>query len=62
MPEYAGSHRFAFYATDGTNGWSDPQTPGTFSGLSVSANAKAVAHSRIRAPRPDNAPYAYDPG
>ena len=58
----SGKHDFAFYATDGTNEWSDPVTPGLFSGLTVSANAKAVTHSKIRAPRPDHAPYAYDPG
>jgi hypothetical protein len=57
-----GSHNFAFYATDGTNEWSDPVTPGTYSGLSVSAKGTAVAHAKIRAPKPDNAPYAYDPG
>ena len=58
----SGKHDFAFYATDGTNEWSDPVTPGVFSGLTVSANGKAVTHSKIRAPRPDDAPYAYDPG
>ena len=58
----SGKHDFAFYATDGTNEWSDPVTPGTFSGLTVSAKGAAVAHSKIRAPKPDTAPYAYDPG
>jgi hypothetical protein len=59
----AGSHNFAFYATDGTNEWSDPPTPGIFSGLTVSAaKGAAVAHAKIRAPKPDTAPYAYDAG
>ena len=58
----SGKHDFAFYATDGTNEWSDPVTPGTFSGLTVSAKGAAVTHSKIRAPKPDTAPYAYDPG
>jgi phospholipase C len=59
----AGSHNFAFYATDGTNEWSDPPTPGLYTGLTVSATkGAAVAHSTIGAPKPDTAPYAYDPG
>jgi len=37
-------------------------TPGTYSGLTVSAKGAAVVHSKIRAPKPENAPYAYDPG
>ena len=58
----SGKHDFAFYATDGTNEWSDPVTPATYTGLTVSAKGTAVIHTKIRAPRPDNAPYAYDPG
>jgi phospholipase C len=58
----SGKHDFAFYATDGTNGWSDPVTPATYTGLTVSAKGAAVTHTKIRAPRPDHAPYAYDPG
>ena len=58
----SGSHNFAFYATDGTNEWSDPVTPGTYTGLTVTAKGAAPVHSTIRAPRPDDAPYAYDPG
>jgi len=58
----SGGHKFAFYATDGTNGWSDPVTPGTYSGLSVSKKGAAVVHTKITAPRPDTNPYAYDPG
>jgi len=58
----SGKNDFAFYATDGTNEWSDPVTPGTYTGLTVSAKGAAPAHSKIRAPKPDDAPYAYDPG
>ena len=58
----SGKHDYAFYATDGTNGWSDPVTPGTYTGLTVSTKGAAVVHSRIRAPRPGTAPYAYDAG
>ena len=58
----SGKNDFAFYATDGTNEWSDPVTPGTYSGLTVSAKGTAVVHSKIRAPKPDDQPYAYDPG
>jgi phospholipase C len=58
----SGKNDFAFYATDGTNEWSDPVTPGTYTGLTVSANGAAVVHSKIRAPKPDDTPYAYDPG
>jgi phospholipase C len=60
----AGSPKFAFYVNDGTNAWSDPVTPGTFSGLTVSAagtGTKAPMHRKIRASQPDTAPYAYDP-
>jgi len=58
----AGHHNYAFYVTDGTNEWSDPVTPGTYTGLTVTATGAPAVHSKIRAPRPDNAPYAYDPG
>jgi hypothetical protein len=58
----SGKNNYAFYATDGTNEWSDPVTPGTYTGLTVTAKGAAVVHARIRAPKPDNAPYAYDPG
>jgi len=58
----AGTHNYAFYATDGTNDWSDPPTPGVYSGLAVSVKGAAPRVSKIRAPRRDNAPYAYDPG
>ena len=58
----SGAHNYAFFATDGTNDWSDPPTPGLYSGLAVSAKGAALRGSKIRAPRRDNAPYAYDPG
>ena len=58
----AGTHDYAFYATDGTNDWSDPPTPGVYSGLTVAKKGAALSRSKIRAPRPDNAPYAYDQG
>ena len=56
----AGSHTFAFYATDGTNAWSDPLTPGTYKGLTVSNKGQAVVKTKITAPKPDTAPYAFD--
>ena len=58
----AGTHDYSFYATDGTNDWSDPPTPGVYSGLTVAKKGAALSRSKIRAPRPDNAPYAYDQG
>jgi hypothetical protein len=58
----SGQHDYAFYATDATNDWSDPPTPGIFSGLAVSAAGAAPVASKIKVPRPDGAPYAYDPG
>jgi hypothetical protein len=57
-----GQHSFAFYVTDGTNSWGDPPNDGIYSGLNVTAAAQPVIHSRIRAPRPDEAPNAYDGG
>jgi phospholipase C len=58
----AGKHDYAFFATDGTNDWSDPPTPGIYSGLTVTKTGAALSHSKIRAPRLINAPYAYDAG
>jgi hypothetical protein len=58
----AGAHDFAFYVSDGTNAWSDPVTPGTYTGLTVSAKNAPLIRSKTRAPRPDNAPYAFDAG
>jgi hypothetical protein len=57
----SGKHNFAFYATDGTNEWSAPMTPGTYTGLTVSSKGQAVAKTKIRAPAPDTNPYAFDP-
>ncbi|HEV2413158.1 MAG TPA: alkaline phosphatase family protein [Candidatus Saccharimonadales bacterium] len=56
----AGSHSFAFYASDGTNEWSDPKSLGTFSGLVVTAAGQPLIHSTITAPVPNTDPYAYD--
>jgi hypothetical protein len=58
----AGQHDYAFFATDGTNDWSDPPTPGLFTGLTVTANGKPLIPSKIRESRPANAPYGYDAG
>ena len=58
----AGGHNFAFFATDVTNDWSDPPTPGLYTGLTVTTKGAAPVQSKIRAPQPDNAPYAYDAG
>jgi hypothetical protein len=58
----AGSYTFAFYASDGTDVWSDPQEAGTYGGLTVSATAALPATARITAPRASTSPYAYDPG
>ena len=49
----SGGHNSAFYATDGTNGWSDPVTPGTYSGLTVSAKGGAVVHTKITGAQAD---------
>lgn len=57
----AGKHTFAFYATDGTSAWSDPQTPGLYRGLTVAAAGQPVVRSAIVAPR-SAGPYTYDPG
>jgi phospholipase C len=58
----AGQHTFAFYVTDGTNFWGDPPNDGTFSGLAVTSAKQAPVRSRIRAPRPNAAPDAYNAG
>jgi hypothetical protein len=58
----AGKQSFAFYASDNSNEWGDPLTPGTYTGLVVSSGARAPAPVRIKAPPVVNAPYAYDPG
>lgn len=59
----AGKHKFAFYATDGSTAWSDPVTPGVYTGLKVTAPGQPATHSAIVSPRsqPWN-PYPYDQG
>jgi phospholipase C len=56
-----GSHSFAFSATDGTNYWGDPATPGTYSGLAVST-AATHRHTVIIRPGVDQSPYGLDEG
>ena len=59
----AGQHTFAFFATDGTNDWSDPITPGVYSGLNVTSAAQAPRASKIVAPPAlVRAPYPVDQG
>lgn len=58
-----GKHKFAFYAADGSSAWSDPLTPGVYSGLKVTAPGKRPVHSVIVAPPSQLAnPYPYDGG
>ena len=57
-----GSHTFAFSATDGTNYWGDPTTPGVYSGLTVTAAPSTPRHTTISAPEIDQAPYDLDQG
>lgn len=56
-----GKHNFAFYATDGLDEWSDPHTPGVYTGLTVTAAGKPLIQARITAPPLDTNPYPYDP-
>jgi hypothetical protein len=59
----AGQHTFAFFATDGTHDWSDPITPGVYSGLNVTSAAQAPRASKIVAPPAlVQAPYPVDQG
>lgn len=59
----AGSHTFAFTASHDRSAWSNPRSPGVFSGLTVTAAGRPVAHTPITAPPPpDNGAYAYDGG
>lgn len=58
----AGHHTFAFYATDGPNSWSEPQTPGLFHGPTVTASGKPLIHVKITAPRVNTNPYPNDEG
>ena len=57
----SGRHSFAFYVSDGTNAWSDPITPGVYTGLTVSVKGARPVASHIRAPRPNTVPYAHQP-
>jgi len=57
----SGQHSFAFYVNDGTNAWSDPVTPGVYTGLTVSVKGARAVRSRIRALRPNIGPYPYNP-
>jgi hypothetical protein len=58
----AGKHNFAFYASDGSNAWGDPITPGTYTGLTVNSGTRAPAPAQIKTPLVGDALYAYDPG
>lgn len=53
----SGKHTFAFYANDGTNAWSDPVTPGVYTGLNVTVKGAHAVRSRIRALRPNIGAY-----
>jgi phospholipase C len=57
-----GHHTYAFYATDGPNAWTDPQTPGLYHGPTVSASGKPLIHAKITAPRVNTNPYPNDEG
>ncbi len=57
----AGKHDFAFYATDGTDAWSDPQTPAVYRGLTVTAAGHPLIRSTIVAPRTAGTADTYDP-
>jgi phospholipase C len=56
----AGTYNYAFYATDGSTSWSDPQTPGLYTGLVVTPAGKPLIRSRIVAPQTDTNPYPAD--
>jgi phospholipase C len=59
----SGKHTFAFYATDGSSAWSDPVTPGVYTGLTVTAPGQPLVHPAIVAPAPEiTNPYPYDEG
>ena len=58
-----GTHRFAYSATDGTNSWGDPLTPGVYSGLSVTSTPNPQRRATITtSAAPVQAPYGYDGG
>jgi hypothetical protein len=57
----AGTHTFAFTVGDGVSAWSNPVTPGFYTGPKVTAAGQPAAHSRITAPPPDDdGAYTYD--
>ncbi|HEY2579100.1 MAG TPA: alkaline phosphatase family protein [Streptosporangiaceae bacterium] len=56
----AGTHTFAFTASDGVNAWSNPASPGVYTGLKVTPAGQPTAHSRITAPPVDDGPDSYD--
>jgi hypothetical protein len=57
----AGTHTFAFTAGDGVNAWSNPASPGVYTGLKVIAAGQPAAHSRIIIASPlANNPDSYD--
>jgi hypothetical protein len=57
----AGTHSFAFYATNGSSAWSDPLAPGVYTGLTVTTPGQPPVHSAIVAPAPQlTDPYPYD--
>jgi phospholipase C len=59
----AGTHNFAFYATDGSSAWTAPPPPGVYTGLTVTPSGQPPVHSAIVAPAPElTNPYPYDGG
>jgi hypothetical protein len=59
----AGSHTYAFTAADAADAWSDPQSPGTFTGPQVTAAGEPPAHPSPIAPPPSSdGEYSYDGG
>ena len=58
----AGTHTFAFTAGDSANAWSNPVSPGVYTGLKVAAAGQPAPHSRIIGPPLDNIPDSYDAG
>ena len=58
----AGTHTFAFFASDGTNDWASPQPPGVYHGLTVTTTRGRLTHSTITSPPPNRSPYPFDAG
>jgi len=56
----AGTHSFAFTAGDSINAWSNPEPPGVYTGLKVTAAGRPTVPSRITAPPPGGNPGSYD--